>query len=68
MLAKQWLLENKYEDVAGLIDEVMDEWKAKGKHTRRNWWEILAGTAKGNPRVVAGRKFPVLRAPSCASV
>ena len=62
MRAKQWLLRNKYEDVAALIDEVMDEWKAKGKNTRRNWWEILAGDAKGNPRVVAGRIFPVLRA------
>jgi DNA adenine methylase len=62
MRAKQWLLQNEYEDVAALIDEVMDEWKAEGKHTRRNWWEILAGDLKGNPRVVAGREFPVLRA------
>jgi len=62
MPAKQWLLQNKYEDVATLIDEVTDEWKAKGKHTRRNWWEILAGDVKGNPRLVAGREFPVLRA------
>ncbi len=60
--AKQWLMKNKYEDVAALIDEVMDEWRAEGKNTRRNWWEILAGDAKGNPRKVAGRVFPVLRA------
>ncbi len=62
MRAKQWLIENKYEDVAALIDEVMNEWSAQGKTTRRNWWEILAGDAKGNPRVVAGREFPVLQA------
>lgn len=61
MLAKQWLLENQYADVATLIDEVMEEWQAQGKRTRRNWWEILAGDVKGNPRVVAGRTFPVLR-------
>lgn len=61
-LAKQWLLENKYRDVAALIDEITQEWDVEGKQTRRNWWEILAGDAKGNSRVVAGRKFPVLRA------
>ena len=62
MLARQWLRENNYDDVADLIDEVVNEWKAGGKQTRRNWWEILAGDSKGEPRVVAGRKFPILRA------
>ena len=61
-LAKQWLLENQYRDVAALIDEITQEWKVDGKQTRRNWWEILAGDAKGKSRVVAGRRFPVLRA------
>ena len=60
-LARQWLIENRYEDVAALIDEVTNELKAQGKRTRRNWWEILAGGANGKPRVVAGREFPVLR-------
>ena len=62
MLARQWLRQNGYEDVANLIDEVIDEWKSQDKNTRRNWWDVLAGDVKGKPRVVAGRKFPVLRA------
>lgn len=61
MLARQWLLENGYEDVAALIDAVTEEWKAQGKRTRRNWWEVLAGDSRGNRRVVSGREFPVLR-------
>jgi DNA adenine methylase len=60
--ARQWLLENRYEDVAALIDEVTDEWKTMGKRTRRNWWVILAGDIKGQSRTVAGRTFPVLHA------
>ncbi|HHX22761.1 MAG TPA: hypothetical protein GX723_01865, partial [Thermoanaerobacterales bacterium] len=38
------------------------EWKETGKHTRRNWWDILSGGKNGVPRVIYGRKFPVLRA------
>ena len=60
--ARQWLRENQYTDVADRIDEVVSEWKSQGNHTRRNWWEILAGNAKGRPRVVVGREFVVLRA------
>ena len=62
VFAKQWLVENNYHDVAALIDDVTEEWKAHGKKTRRNWWEILAGNTHGNPRIVASREFPVLRA------
>lgn len=62
MLARQWLIENGYKDVAAMIDEVTEEWKAQGKQTRRNWWEILAGGTNGKPRIVANREFPVLRA------
>jgi len=61
MLAKEWLLQNNYKAIVKLIDEVVAEWKAQGKATRRNWWEILAGDTNGNPRIVAGRTFPVLR-------
>jgi len=57
-----WLLENNYEDVAALIDEVIQQWKSNGTRTRRNWWDVLAGDKKGNPAVIAGRTFPVLRA------
>lgn len=62
MQARQWLLENGYEDIAALIDEVIDEWQKQGKKTRRNWWDILAGDKDGNMRTVAGREFPVLKA------
>lgn len=59
--ARVWLRENRHEDIADLIDEIMVEWKNAGKNTRRNWWDILAGDKDGNPRIVAGRKFPVLK-------
>lgn len=62
MLARQWLYENGYKDIAAMIDAITEEWKAQGKQTRRNWWEILAGGANGKPRIVANREFPVLRA------
>ncbi len=62
MSARKWLLENQYDDVAALIDEVVEEWKAQGKKTRRSWWEVLAGGTNGKPRAISGRTFPVLRA------
>lgn len=62
MLTKQWLIENDYGEIAGLIDEVVDEWNRPGKQPRRNWWEVLAGTSGGKKRTVAGREFPVPRA------
>jgi len=61
-LTRPWLRENGYDDVADMIDKVMHEWLKEGKRTRRNWWEILAGDAKGRPRKVAGREFPILMA------
>ncbi len=60
MTAREWLRENGYEDFAALIDDVMAEWKARGSHERRDWWDVLAGDRNGPPRVVAGRTFPVL--------
>lgn len=60
--ARQWLRENNYDKVADLIDQLIEEWAKTGKGTRRNWWKILAGDAAGNPCIVSGRKFPVLRA------
>ena len=62
MQAREWLLENGYQDVARVIDDLVRKWKQEGKQTRRNWWEVLAGDKQGNPRVVDGRSFPVLRA------
>lgn len=62
MNTRQWLRTNGYDDVADLIDEVMEDWKAAGKKTRRNWWDILAGNKNGLPCERGGRKFPILRA------
>ena len=54
-LARRWLRENGYEEIADLIDDFISEWKATGKRTRRNWWEILAGGSQGNPRTIYGK-------------
>lgn len=59
--ARNWLAQNNYEDVACLIDKVMDGWRLKGAKTRRNWWDVLAGTKNGSPRTIEGIVFPVLR-------
>ena len=62
MDARRWLRKNKYEDIADMIDEIMVDWRMAGKRTRRNWWDILAGGQNGQPRSVAGTRFPVLKA------
>lgn len=59
---RTWLVENGYMEIARMIDEIMGEWKAAGKTTRRDWWEILGGDENGNGRSVAGRQFPVIAA------
>jgi len=60
-LARRWLRDNGYADVAAMIDEVMDEWKASGKKTRRNWWEMLAGDRQGRSRRLGKYEFPILK-------
>jgi len=60
--ARVWLRANGWQDVADMIDLVMEGWSARGKKTRRNWWEVLAGGAHGEPRTQGGILFPVLRA------
>lgn len=60
--AHSWLIQNGYEDIAEIIDEIMKEWRIKGNKTRRNWWEKLSGDKYGKPKKVAGREIPVLRA------
>lgn len=59
---RQWLVENNYNDIAELIDEVTAKWDRQGKRTRRNWWEVLAGDRNGKGRIIEGREFPVLSA------
>ncbi|MEL7655562.1 MAG: hypothetical protein AAGU75_06610 [Bacillota bacterium] len=60
--ARDWLAENGYPEIAEMIDEIQTEWKHTGKHTRRNWWDVLSGGKNGLPRVIYGRQFPVLQA------
>jgi len=60
--ARWWLLENGYEDIAALIDGIMEKWKKSGKKTRRNWWDILAGGKNGTPRTIEGIEIPVIKA------
>lgn len=57
---RHWLRSNNYEDIADLIDEVLQEWASAGTGTRRNWWDVLAGRPGGAPISMAGREFPVL--------
>ncbi len=59
--ARYWLRSNGYEDIAEMIDEIIEGWKISGKKTRRNWWEILSGGVNGKPRTIEGREFPVLK-------
>ncbi len=59
---RQWLILHGYGQVERYIHKVMQEWKRNGIRTRRDWWLILAGTAEGKPRYVAGHAFPVLKA------
>lgn len=60
--ARSWLIENGYNDIAQIIDEILDEWKKKGNGTRRNWWDKLAGGKNGASLKVNGVQIPVLRA------
>ena len=59
---RQWLVENNYNDVAELIDDVTAKWDRQNKRTRRNWWEVLAGDRDGKGRIIEGMEFPVLTA------
>jgi len=57
-----WLRNNGYTKVADDIAEIEGGWKKNGVKTRKNWWDVLAGNVKGQPREVAGVKFPVIAA------
>lgn len=56
------MIENGYLEIAEMINEIQTEWKISGKHTRRNWWEVLSGGKNGASRTIYGRVFPVLQA------
>ena len=55
-----WLVAWGYQDVVALIQTAEAAIRARKVSTRRNWWEVLAGTKKGDPRTVYGVVFPVL--------
>ncbi len=59
---KKWLKENNYYDILNKINKVEQIWIDKGKKTRRNWWEVLAGNINGRRKVIEGVEFPVLKA------
>ncbi|MGA2028909.1 MAG: hypothetical protein ABSG87_02405 [Verrucomicrobiota bacterium] len=60
--ARDWLEKNNYADVAAKIDRVVNGWDKKKTFTRRNWWDVIAGTKAGKPRKIEGVVFPILRA------
>ena len=59
---RQWLVQNGYSDIATKINKLMARWERIGKRTRRNWWDVLAGTKQGKPIKVESCLFPILRA------
>jgi hypothetical protein len=61
MTCRQWLAANGYEDVVALIDQAIRRIEAKGKKSRRNWWDTLAGGPGGKRSVRQRIEFPVLR-------
>lgn len=61
MTARQWLAKNGYGDVAKLIDAAIARIEAKGRKSRRNWWDTLAGGVDGKPMTREGITFPALR-------
>lgn len=57
MTCREWLLENNYADVAALIDRAMAKIEAKGKKSRRNWWDTLAGGPGGHTFCTRGDRI-----------
>ena len=57
-----WLRANGYTGVVEMIEAVLKQKTATGLKTRRNWWDVLAGTQKGDRRSDSGFEFPILAA------
>jgi DNA adenine methylase len=58
--AREWLLASGYEDINQSIERIMLEWQRNGVRTRRDWWDVLAGTLKGTPCVINRVTIPIL--------
>jgi hypothetical protein len=62
MTCRTWCVENSYPNCVALMDKADALIAAKGRKSRRNWWDTLAGGVDGKPSVREGIEFPVLRA------
>jgi hypothetical protein len=51
-----------FDELADQLDRITESWAKRGVKTRRSWWENLAGTANGTPRVSYGITFPIIAA------
>jgi hypothetical protein len=60
--AIEWLRENRYDQLAARIEEKEAAWKAAGKATRRDWWQVLAGDKQGKERTAGGEQWPIIAA------
>jgi hypothetical protein len=60
--ALKWLHDNGHDEILVQIKAVIAAKKASKKKTRRNWWDVLAGTLDGRPREDSGILFPILAA------
>lgn len=61
MTCREWLAQHDhYHESCACIDEAIARIEAKGRKSRRNWWDTLAGGPGGRPSVREGITFPVL--------
>lgn len=51
-----------FDELADQLDKITESWSERGVKTRRSWWESLAGTPNGTPRISYGITFPIIAA------
>lgn len=57
-----WCRQSNYSDIADFVERLRTQWAAEGNGTRRNWWDLFAGTKDGKQRIVRGIEIPILQA------
>lgn len=57
-----WCRQSNYPELALFVEGLMKQWAAEGNGTRRNWWDLFAGTRDGKQRKVRGIEIPILQA------